>query len=159
MDPATRIAGWVGYSLGAAVLLSYAANYTAIQKSAVALKRRKCVFGAWIASAVATAVCFLLVVALWAMRGNNVTHNNNAAVFYTVGLFVFMAGAVAWAWLLTPEKTTTAELAALWATAAGSVIMFAATLQQPMSVAFTAYIMFHHVVVDGMWWPAWGRRA
>lgn len=155
MDPATRTAGWVGYSLGAAVLLSYAANYTAIQKSAVALKRRKCVFGAWIASAVATAVCFLLVVALWAMGG--VTNSNNAAVFYTVGLFVFMAGAVAWPWLLTPEKITTPELAALWTTAVGSVVMFAATLQQPMAVAFTAYIMFHHVVVDGMWWPAWGR--
>ena len=158
MNPAVRIAGWVGYSLGGIVLLSYASNFATIRRSARNLTERKCAFATWTTSAIVTAICFLLVVALWAMGGNNVTSNDDSAILYVVGLYIFMTGAIAWPWVLDAEETTCAELAALWITAIGSIIMFSATLYQIMALPFTAYIMFHHVLVDGMWWPRYGRK-
>jgi hypothetical protein len=148
----------MGYALGGLVLLSYAINFAAIRKSARNLVERQCAFATWATSAIATAICFLLVVALWAMKGNNVTPNDDSAIVYVVGLFIFMAGAITWPWVLKAERTTFSELAALWITAIGSIVMFFATLHQVMALPFTTYIMFHHVFVDGMWWPVYGRK-
>jgi hypothetical protein len=76
---------------------------------------------------------------------------------YTTALYCFMIGATAWSWVVTPLKITAPELAALSVTAAASTVMFYASLYQPMSLPFTTYIMFHHLVVDAIWWPCFGR--
>lgn len=159
MNVDIRIAGWVGYCLGVLVLLSYGYKYKAILQSAENMRKNSCVFYVWATSAIVTAVCFILVVALWAMKGNNVTTNNTSAIAYVTGLYIFMAGAITWPYVLIPSKIAMPEMLALWTTALGSIIMFFATLFQPMSIPFTSYIMFHHVVIDALWWPTYKRST
>lgn len=157
MDYTTRWTGWIGFVLGVVVLASYVRKRKTIVNASLDLQRR-CVFYAWAASACITAVCFLLVLSLWAMKGNNVTDGDKTARVFVAGLFVFMSGAILWPWVLQAELTLS-ELSALWVTALGSLIMFCATWWQVMSLPWTSFIFFHHLVIDGLWWPYYGRTT
>lgn len=157
MDFTTRWMGWVGFVSGVVVLGSYVARRKIIYDASEELRRSNSFF-LWATSASVTAVCFLLVLSLWAMKGNNVTDNNHNAQIFVTGLFVFMSGAVLWPWVLQLELTVN-EVSALWVTAIGSFIMFYATWWQIMSVPFTSFIFFHHLFVDGLWWPRYGRAS
>lgn len=157
MDFTTRWMGWVGFVLGVVVLGSYVARRRIIYDASEEL-RRSASFYLWATSAFVTATCFLLLLSLWGMRGNNVTDNDHNAQIFVTGLFVFMSGGVLWPWVLQLELTLN-EVSALWVTATGSFIMFYATWWQIMSVPFTSFIFFHHLFVDGLWWPRYGRTS
>lgn len=149
-----QIVGFVGYGLGALVLASYWARWDRIAACAKSLRKRKRVYGLWVTSAMLTAVCFLLVFGLWIMGPANVTPHPTV---FVVGLYTFIAGAILWPWMLVPASATAREYVALAVTAAGSVVMLGAAVPQTMSIPFLSYVAFHHVFIDALWWPLYGR--
>jgi len=153
MDETVRITGWVGFGLGAVVLVSYAARWSAILESARSMPARV----PWAVSASVTAISFVLLAVLWGLPGNNVTEDDEMARLFVVGLFGFMAGAICWPWVLDPNYLTPGELAALWLTASGCAVLVAASVSSAMAVPFSAVLLFHHAAVDGVWWPLRGR--
>lgn len=92
------------------------------------------------------------------MSDENVVRSETQSIVFVIGLAIFMAGAITWPWVLVPDHITIQEWIALGITAAGSLIMWGASLFQIMALPFTTYIMFHHVFVDGIWWPLYGRK-
>lgn len=156
MDSLVRSLGWVGFGAGTVVLLAYASNWSDILASSVAMAGWR--IKLWMVSACLTATCFLALMMVWALEGNKVTGNDRDARLFVVGLWVFITGAVLWPTYLRGTSLTPTELASLWTTAAGSILMFTATVHEPMSLPLTSVLMFHHVFVDGIWWPQLDRR-
>jgi hypothetical protein len=75
---------------------------------------------------------------------------------FVVGMYIFMAGAISWPWTLRP-LISPLEVASLITTAIGSSLLLIGSIHEAMAVPLTAYIFFHHLIVDGIWWPAYGR--
>jgi len=141
------VVGWVAIGLGVVVLASYAARWTQIADAAKPLMKRN-MFYIWLCSALITVACFLSLVWFWA------EHHITKLVF-VVGMYIFMCGAIAWPWTLR-AKVTPLEVMALLTTAVGSSLLFIASVET-MVVPLTAYILFHHLFVDAIWWPLYGR--
>jgi hypothetical protein len=144
-------AGWGGILLGLVVLASYVARRTEIEEAAKPLLKRRIMFCVWLVSALITASSFLGVV--WVYSRGELTK-----LTFVVGMYIFMAGAISWPWTLRP-LISPLEVASLITTAIGSSLLLIGSIHEAGStvVIFTGYIFFHHLVVDGIWWPAYGR--
>lgn len=140
-------AAWGGISLGALVLVGYGINRQQIFGAAEQLFKTRVALVAWTISAVLTAVSFLAIVGLFAAGD---TPSNKT--LFVVGLYVFMSGAIAWSWVVSGDRLTLFELAALWVTATGSIVILAAVEGSTATVP-AAVLAAHHVLVDGIWWP------
>lgn len=139
--------GWGAIALGIVVLLSYALRKDKINEAAKRLMGRR-VFYAWLVSALVTASCFLALV--WVYSRKELT-----TVVFVTGMYIFMFGAIAWPWTLQ-AYITPLEVMALATTAIGSCLLFSASINT-MAVPLTAFIFWHHLVVDLFWWSFYGR--
>jgi hypothetical protein len=142
-------AGWGGILLGLVVLASYVARRTEIEEAAKPLLKRRIMFCVWLVSALITASSFLGVV--WVYSRGELTK-----LTFVVGMYIFMAGAISWPWTLRP-LISPLEVASLITTAIGSSLLLIGSVDEAGAVPLTAYIFFHHLIVDGIWWPAYGR--
>lgn len=140
-------AGWGAIGLGIFVLMSYWARSKQIGRASQPLLKRKA-FYAWLVSALITVACFVSLIWFWSEK--RVTK-----LVFVVGMYIFMCGAIAWPWVLH-DIVTPLEVMALLTTAVGSSLLFVATIHT-MAVPLTAYILFHHLFVDAIWWPLYGR--
>ena len=141
------IAGWVAICLGVLVLLSYWTRSQQIERASQPLLKRKA-FYAWLVSALITVACFVSLVWFWSEK-------RITKLVFVVGMYIFMCGAIAWPWVLR-DTVTPLEVMALVTTAVGSSLLFIASINT-MAVPLTSYILFHHLVVDAIWWPLYGR--
>lgn len=141
------VAGWIAIGLGVIVLGSYWTRSKQIEQASQSLLKRKA-FYAWLVSALITVACFISLIWFWSEK-------RITKLVFVVGMYIFMSGAIAWPWVLR-DTITPLEVMALVTTAVGSSLLFIASINT-MAVPLTSYILFHHLFVDAIWWPLYGR--
>ena len=148
-----RAATYGGFSLGSIVLLNYYRNWSRIMAAASPLRMYPYSFMAWAASALITVAAFIALFVLFIVE-RAVCDD----VVFLVGIYIFRVGAILWGSNVDPRGLSVEELVSLWFTASGTIVLLIST-GDTYAVYPCAVLVFHHVLVDGMWWPAFRSQT